>query len=514
MNRTMNSQSAAAVNSAIISVAGNTTIVTSFSDAISVFGEALRIEKKDIVAEITAGDIKTFMELRRDKETKTYSVCCVDFIVDTDIKTLSGYNINRMAATMAHIVCDLMVKAGAQYADVMDRSTYTEKVMDEVAKEYAKEYYYNCCNPNDSEYILEYEQYVYEWERRESGFAPRTEDQWYNWDIKWTEREYVQWEDAICVEYNKLVEKYGEPKFEEAPVTAETAVEKAPVFVDEDAVVGDIIEKYTSVVDGIECLDLVSYFADVEKEEAPVLMDETETDETADIEERISEFNEYVRDIVYKEYQDAVEQLEEQSWWFENPCTCVEYHKDIEHLWVEWAVEHRVCGYNDAYDIYRVSDYRVLFVDNDALAEYISQFGGNIDYIDDAEYLLYHKPAGWSPNKKEAVERVWSVFCDAWDTMEDTFIMDIEKTRGRDHVLGLLWECVEEELEKRVVSDLSPYRDVFEEVVNIYLEEKLEYLKETGEDHLKFGEYVDYEGYVETYNEISSWFGLPSYQTA
>ena len=223
-NTMINSQSAAAKNSAIIEIANNTTatVASNYAEILTTMANAIEKNKKDTIAIITVNDIIVTMWLNRDKESKTYEVRYTIgrgdmIVVETDIKVLSGCNIGKIASVMAYAVCDIMVRNyNIKYADVMTRDQWDTKVFRETARDLAERYYELACDPGYAEYLIEDEDYqnIYE----EGGFGKMSD----SLCEKTTNQLY--WE--VCAIYNAIVAEKGEPVLFEQ--VAETGAEEAP----------------------------------------------------------------------------------------------------------------------------------------------------------------------------------------------------------------------------------------------------------------------------------------------
>lgn len=222
MEKMINSQSAAAVNSAIIAIANNTTVASNYAEILTTMANAIEKNKKDTIAIITVNDTIVTMWLNRDKESKTYEVRYTVgrgemIVVKTDIKVLSGCNIGKIASVMAYAVCDIMVcNYNIKYADVMTRDQWDTKVFRETARDLAERYYEVACDPGYAEYLIEDEDYqnIYE-----AGGFGRMSD---NLCEKTTNQLY--WE--VCAIYNAIVAVKGEPVLFEQ--VAETNADETP----------------------------------------------------------------------------------------------------------------------------------------------------------------------------------------------------------------------------------------------------------------------------------------------
>ena len=224
--KTNNSQSAAAINSAIIEIANNTTaaVASNYAEILTTMANAIEKNKKDTIAFITVNDIIVTMWLNRNKESKTYEVRYTVgrgemIVVETDIKVLSGCNIGKIASVMAYAVCDIMVRNyNIKYADVMTRDQWDTKVFRETARDLAERYYELACDPGYNEYVIEDEDYqnIYEaggFGKMSDSLCEKTTNQLY-------------WE--VCAIYNAIVAVKGEPVLFEQ--VAETGAEETPAL--------------------------------------------------------------------------------------------------------------------------------------------------------------------------------------------------------------------------------------------------------------------------------------------
>lgn len=224
MEKMMNSQSAAAVNSAIIAIANNTTVASNYAEILTTIANAIEKNKKDTIAIITVNDTIVTMWLNRDKESKTYEVRYTVgrgemIVVKTDIKVLSGCNIGKIASVMAYAVCDIMVcNYNIKYADVMTRDQWDTKVFRETARDLAERYYEVACDPGYNEYVIEDEDYQNLYEA--GGFGKMSD----SLCEKTTNQLY--WE--VCDIYNAIVAVKGEPVLFEQ--IAETNADEAPAL--------------------------------------------------------------------------------------------------------------------------------------------------------------------------------------------------------------------------------------------------------------------------------------------
>ena len=259
------SQSAAAINSAIIEIANNTTaaVASNYAEILTTMANAIEKNKKDTIAIITVNNTIVTMWLNRDKESKTYEVRYTVgrgdmIVVETDIKVLSGCNIGKIASVMAYAVCDIMVcNYNIKYADVMTRDQWDTKVFRETARDLAERYYEVACDPGYAEYLIEDEDYqnIYE----EGGFGRMSD----SLCEKTTNQLY--WE--VCAIYNAIVAVKGEPVLFEQ--VAETGSEEAPAFETEpclnDLSLG-LGESYWSDTTGLNedfmSLDALEYLAE------------------------------------------------------------------------------------------------------------------------------------------------------------------------------------------------------------------------------------------------------------
>ena len=250
MEKMINSQSAAAVNSAIIEIENNTTatVASNYAEILTTMANAIEKNKKDTIAIITVNDIIVTMWLNRDKESKTYEVRYTVgrgdmIVVETDIKVLSGCNIGKIASVMAYAVCDIMVRNyNIKYADVMTRDQWDTKVFRETARDLAERYYEVACDPGYAEYLIEDEDYqnIYE----EGGFGRMSD----NLCEKTTNQLY--WE--VCAIYNAIVAVKGEPVLFEQ--VAETWSEEAPALEEAPMLEEDNITEEGYSMRGLEYL--------------------------------------------------------------------------------------------------------------------------------------------------------------------------------------------------------------------------------------------------------------------
>ena len=222
----MNSQSAAAVNSAIIEIANNTTatVASNYAEILTTMANAIEKNKKDTIAIITVNDIIVTMWLNRDKESKTYEVRYTVgrgemIVVETYIKVLSGCNIGKIASIMAYVVCDIMVyNYNIKYANIMTRDQWDTKVFRETARDLAERYYELACDPGYNEYVIEDEDYQNLYEA--GGFGKMSDS------LCEETTNQLYWE--VCAIYNAIVAEKGEPVLFEQ--VAETGAEEAPML--------------------------------------------------------------------------------------------------------------------------------------------------------------------------------------------------------------------------------------------------------------------------------------------
>ena len=221
-NKIMNSQSAAAENSAIIEIANNTTVASNYAEILTTMANAIEKNKKDTIAIITINNTIVTIWLNRDKESKTYEVRYTVgrgdmIVVETDIKVLSGCNIGKIASVMAYAVCDIMVcNYNIKYADIMTRDQWDTKVFRETARDLAERYYELACDPGYNEYVIEDEDYQNLYEA--GGFGKMSD----SLCEKTTNQLY--WE--VCAIYNAIVAVKGEPVLFEQ--VAETNADETP----------------------------------------------------------------------------------------------------------------------------------------------------------------------------------------------------------------------------------------------------------------------------------------------